>query len=264
MLIKKFYLPLAAKFSLSRSNKIVTHGNTLVQQDIAGAVKKPGQCFLAFTLACVFSLYPTHTVRASESDILAEDEPKVTYYIDDASQLSRTARDEINNQLADLETRTGYKLVVVTTRKLEFDPDAFSFSEKVFKKWHRSDGGDKNGLLLVITAGKDGALIGGNSFTKAVGDDLIDSVVGDNIPYYTEEEKFNEATLSSINRIVNVLDGKNDPGAPRRIENTRKRTYKTKEETDRVKPVTGTIVVTLLLIAFVVPMLQFYGYVSKD
>merc|ERR1739848_190881 len=104
--------------------------------------------------------------------------------------------------------------------------------------------------------------MGGDSFIKGVGDDVIDSVVGDNIPVFTEEEKFNEATLSSINRIVAALDGKEDPGAPQRADSTRKRTYKTKEETARVKPVTGTIVVTLLLIAFVVPMLQFYGLVK--
>merc|ERR1740121_2623117 len=105
---------------------------------------------------------------------------------------------------------------------------------------------------------------GGSAFKKALGDDLIYSVIEDNIPIFTEEEKFNEAAMTSINRIVAVLDGKNDPGAPQRASNNRKRTYKTKEETDRVKPVTGPVVITLLFIAFVVPMLQFYGYVSKD
>jgi len=201
---------------------------------------------------------------ASEFDILAADEPKATFYLDDAGVLSRTARNEIENKLSSLAERTGYRLTVATTRKLEFDPDVFSLTEKIFGKWHKSGGGDKDGLLLMVTAGKDGALVGGTSFVKAVGDDLIDSIIGDNIPVFTEEEKFNEAILSSINRIVNVLDGKDDPGAPRKANNARKRTYKTKEETDRVKPVTGTIVLTLLLIAFVVPMLQFYGYVSKE
>jgi len=122
----------------------------------------------------------------------------------------------------------------------------------------------KNGILLVVTASKDGALVGGDSLTEKIGDDLIDSVVADNIPVFTEEEKFNEAVLSSVERIVNVLTGKNDPGAPQRSKVIRKRTYKTKEETDRVKPVTGAIVITLLVIAFVVPMLQFYGYVGED
>jgi len=201
---------------------------------------------------------------ASEFDILAAEEPKTTYYIDDASVLSKTTRDQINKELSELASSTGYKLVVATTRKLEFNPDVFSLSEKVFSKWRMSGGGDKTGLLVVVTSSKDGALIGGDSFLKAVGDDLIDSVQGDNIPILTEEEKFNEAVLSSIDRVVAVLEGKEDPGAPKRLDGMRKRTYKTKEETDRVKPVTGTIVLTLLLIAFVVPMLQFYGYVSKD
>jgi uncharacterized membrane protein YgcG len=160
--------------------------------------------------------------------------------------------------------RTGYKTLVVTTRKLEFNPDVLTFSEKVFRKWRKSEGGDKIGLLVLVTTTKEGALIGGESFVEALGDDVIDSVQGDNIPIFAEQEKFNEAVLSSINRVVAVLEGKEDPGAPQRIDNTRKRTYKTKEETDRVKPVTGTIVLTLLLIAFVVPMLQYYGYVSKD
>merc|ERR1711904_562493 len=198
-------------------------------------------------------------VNASEFDVLAENEPTSTFLIDDASVLSRTTREEIDNKLSDLETSAGYKLVLVTTRKLDFNPDAFTFSDKIFGKWHKSDGGDKNGLLLLVTAGKDGAIVGGNTFLKALGDELVDSVIGDTIPYYTEEEKYNEAAISSVNRIVMVLNGKNDPGAPQRILGTKTRTYKTREETERTKPVTGTIVLTLLAISFIVPMLQFYG-----
>merc|ERR1719188_543342 len=183
---------------------------------------------------------------ASEFDFLAEEEPKKAFYFDDANVLSRTSKDEINEKLSEINKRSGFKLVVATIRK------------------HKFDGGEKNGLLLLVTSGKEGALVGGNAFKKALGDDLIYSVIEDNIPIFTEKEKFNEAAMSSINRIVAVLDDKNDPGAPQRASNNRKRTYKTKEETDRVKPVTGPVVITLLLIAFVVPMLQFYGYVSKD
>ena len=51
---------------------------------------------------------------------------------------------------------------------------------------------------------------------------------------------------------------------PTRPDTTRKRTYRTKEETEKSKNVTSTVVVTLLIIAVVVPMLQYYGYVAKD
>merc|ERR1739848_484158 len=108
-----------------------------------------------------------------------------------------------------------------------------------------------------------GALVGGERFINALGDEIIDSIIGENIPYNTEEEKYNEAALSSVNRIVTTLSGSADPGPPQRNSAQKTRTYKTKEETERTKPVTATIVLTLLAIAFVVPMLQFYGYVSK-
>jgi len=266
------YLCKSQKFSTSKSHvkkskenvpSISVHRTSKLQ--IASTLpKKKSSLVMPIALSCIIALEPLNAALASEFDILAADEPKTTYYIDDARVLSRTTRDEIDYKLSSLKERTGYKLLVATIRKLEFDPDIFSFSEKVIGKWRKSGGDDKTGLLVIVTANKDGALVGGDSFVKAVGDELIDSVQGDNIPIFTEEEKFNEAALSSINRVVAVLDGKEDPGAPRRVNDTRIRTYKTKEETDRVKPVTGTIVLTLLLIAFVVPMLQYYGYVNKD
>lgn len=52
--------------------------------------------------------------------------------------------------------------------------------------------------------------------------------------------------------------------APVRQDTTRQRTYKTKEETEKSKTVTSTVVLSLLLIACVVPMLQYYGYTARD
>ena len=42
---------------------------------------------------------------------------------------------------------------------------------------------------------------------QAVGDDLVDSVVGDNIPILTEQEKFNEAVSSIVKRVSAKLTG---------------------------------------------------------
>jgi len=57
---------------------------------------------------------------------------------------------------------------------------------------------------------------------------------------------------------------KEDPGAPKKNEAVQGRTYKTKEETEKTKSVTATIVVVLLGIAVIVPMLQYYGYTAKE
>ena len=52
--------------------------------------------------------------------------------------------------------------------------------------------------------------------------------------------------------------------APKRADGNRQRTYKTKEETEKSKTVTATVVASLLIIACVVPMLQYYGYTARD
>jgi hypothetical protein len=42
---------------------------------------------------------------------------------------------------------------------------------------------------------------------QAVGDDIIDSIVGDNIPVLTEDEKYNETVTSSASRIRAAIKG---------------------------------------------------------
>ena len=61
-----------------------------------------------------------------------------------------------------------------------------------------------------------------------------------------------------------LLLGQPVPAAPARKDANRKRTYKTRAETDKNRNVTATIVLTLLAISVVVPMLQYYGYTSDD
>ena len=63
---------------------------------------------------------------------------------------------------------------------------------------------------------------------QAVGDSLVESIVTDNIPILTEQEKFNETAVSSVKRIAAVLRGQEDPGPPERADTTRTRTFKTK------------------------------------
>jgi uncharacterized membrane protein YgcG len=177
--------------------------------------------------------------------------------------LNKTTRKSVAEELKRLEEETGFRLEVATVRKLEFESDAFAFGDKLVGKWFPG-AKDNKGVLLVVTAGKDGALTGGPAFMEAVGDALIDSVVGDNVSILTEEEKYNEAVASSVTRVSAVLSGKADPGPPVREERVRKRTYKTKSETASTRPATATIVLTLLGISVVVPMLQYFGYTNED
>ena len=54
-----------------------------------------------------------------------------------------------------------------------------------------------------------------------------------------------------------------DAGGPKFQENKRESNFKTKEETEEKRGQFTTVVGGLLVIAFVVPMAQYYAYVSK-
>jgi uncharacterized protein len=202
---------------------------------------------------------------ANEFDIISEPTPTSQFYIDDANALSKTTKSEVQQKLKTLQIVTGYRLELVTVRKLEFESDPFAYSEKVLSTWYPTpEEGEKKGILTVVTTAKEGAIVGDLAFINAVGEELIDSIVGDNIPIYTEEEAYNQTVLSSIDRIIAKLNGDVVPEAPQRADTTRKRNFKTKEETENSKQVTSTVVITLLVIAVVVPMLQYYGYTARD
>ncbi|EFN54260.1 hypothetical protein CHLNCDRAFT_58309 [Chlorella variabilis] len=245
-----------------------------------GPVQELGRKAAAAAAAALLAAAPlSGAALAGEFDLLAEGTPS-TYVLDDAAVLNKTTKKTVGDQLKALEDATGYHLEVATVRRLEFENDTFAFGDKLVSKWYPGAAKDKAGVLIVVSAGKDGALTGGDAFMSALGDDLIDSVVGENIPILTGEEKYNETVTSSVSRVVARLTGKEDPGPPFRQEFRRERTYKTKAETEAKKPVTATIVVTLLVISgtrpglgcrgratvtrLVVPMLQYYGYTNKD
>merc|ERR1712187_592843 len=64
--------------------------------------------FIALGATILFLGNPIRISNATEFDILAEEEPKSVYYIDDASVLSRSSREEINSKLSGLNSRTGF------------------------------------------------------------------------------------------------------------------------------------------------------------
>ncbi|KAI8475847.1 MAG: hypothetical protein J3K34DRAFT_403008 [Monoraphidium minutum] len=229
----------------------------------APAVADVAKRVAAAGAAALLAFAPAAPSLANEFDILSEPTLSGTYYLDDASVLSKSTRSEINKKLRLLETVTGYRVNIVTVRKLEFETDAYAFADKALENWYGKDV-DKKGVVLMVTSGKEGAVTGGAGFVDALGEDLLDSIASDNIPIFAEEEKFNAAITTSVERIDAKLNGNAVPEAPRRNDAVRQRTYKTKEETEKSKTVTSTVVLTLLLIACIVPMLQYYGYTARD
>jgi len=217
--------------------------------------------------AASLALGAPDVATAAELEILQTPAPAALkgYIVDDSQLLSRAASGSINSRLKELEETTGYHVNVITVRKLVFEQDPFAFGDKVLETWYPTleDGNNKGNLLLVKNT-KEGAIVGGPAFLKGVGNDVLDSILSKNIPINLDEEKYGEALTSSVDRIVAALEGKADPGPPAKYEKSREKTYKTKEETNEKREVFSNVVIGLLVISFVVPMVQYFGYVAGD
>ncbi|KAI3871885.1 hypothetical protein MKX03_012921 [Papaver bracteatum] len=224
-----------------------------------------GLAALALSLAINFaSPVLLNNANASEFDIINEGPPTESYCVDDAGVLSRVTKSDLRRLLTDLETRKNIHINFVTVRKLTSKADAFEYADQLLEKWYPTveQGGNK-AVVVLVTSQKEGAITGGPDFIKAVGDTILDSTVSENLPVLATEEKYNEAIYSSAKRLVAAIDGLPDPGGPKFNENKRESNYKSREETDEKRGQFTLVVGGLLVIAFVVPMAQYYAYVSR-
>ena len=217
--------------------------------------------------AASLALGAPDVATAAELEILQTPAPAALkgYIVDDSQLLSRAASGSINSRLKELEETTGYHVNVITVRKLVFEQDPFAFGDKVLETWYPTlEEGNNKGNLLLVKNTKEGAIVGGPAFLKGVGNDVLDSILSKNIPINLDEEKYGEALTSSVDRIVAALEGKADPGPPVKYEKSKEKTYKTKEETNEKREIFSNVVIGLLVISFVVPMVQYFGYVAGD
>ncbi|GMI65323.1 thylakoid lumen protein 18.3 [Hibiscus trionum] len=224
-----------------------------------------GLAALAISLALNFSpVLLTGNAMASEFDVINDGPPKESYVVDDANVLSRVTRSDLKRLLSDLESRKNFHINFVTVRKLTSKADAFEYADQVLEKWYPTlEEGSNKGIVVLVTSQKEGAVTGGPAFIEAVGENILDATVTENLPVLATEEKYNEAIYSSAKRLVAAIDGLPDPGGPTFKDNKRESNFKSREETEEKRGQFSLVVGGLLVIAFVVPMAQYYAYVSK-
>ncbi|XP_057513035.1 UPF0603 protein At1g54780, chloroplastic-like [Actinidia eriantha] len=242
--------------SINQSFRIPKTWFSHVQQGLAA---------LALSLALNFCpILNTGSAFASEFDVLSDRPPEETYVVDDAGVLSRVTKSDLKRLLSDLESRKNFHINFITVRKLTSKADAFEYADQVLERWYPTiEDGSNKGIVVLVTSQKEGAITGGPDFVKAVGDSILDATVSENLPVLATEEKYNEAVYSSAKRLVAAIDGLPDPGGPQFKDNKRESNFKTKEETEEKRGQFTLVVGGLLVIAFVVPMAQYYAYVSK-
>ena len=186
----------------------------------------------------------------------------LTWVIDQAEVISRVNEGKISSALEKLATQTGNEVRFVTIRRLDYGETPESFTKALFEKWFPTKEAQANQTILMIDTLSNGtAIVTGDKVKSLMNDEIADSVAnGTLIAPLREGEKYNQAFLDASDRLVAVLAGEPDPGAPKIATTvTVDRTYKTAEETNTSN---ATIwVIGLLLAATIIPMATYYLYV---
>lgn len=66
---------------------------------------------------------------------------------------------------------------------LQSKADAFEYADQVLEKWYPTlEDGKNKGIVVLVTSQKEGAVTGGPAFIEAVGENILDATVSENLP----------------------------------------------------------------------------------
>lgn len=102
----------------------------------------------------------------------------------------------------------------------------------------------------------------GGAVSSVLGEERAVSVAEETFGVKAGEEQYGGAWLDVCNRLIAVLGGGEDPGAPQVGNREVVGKFKTKDETKSSRGKYVAVVVAVLVIAFVAPLLQTYWYVK--
>ncbi|WP_017662221.1 photosystem II repair protein Psb32 [Baaleninema simplex] len=184
-----------------------------------------------------------------------------TWVIDDGNAISRINESQLSKAFDKLRQDTETEVRAVTIRHLDYGETIESFTNALFEKWFPTPEAQANQVLLALDVVTNNAAIRvGEAAAETLNPEIAESVAQETLLYpLIEGDKYNEAFLDAKDRLVAVLSGEPDPGAPDLNNTVRvEGTFATAEETEAQKSNSTTVVVVLLIAATVIPMVTYF------
>lgn len=76
-----------------------------------------------------------------------------------------------------------WNLHVLGNACLQSKADAFEYADQVLERWYPTvEEGNNKGIVVLVTSQKEGAATGGPAFVQAVGENILDATVAENLP----------------------------------------------------------------------------------
>lgn len=215
---------------------------------VVGVVVGPAQAIAPFQVP---------TVSAGEA----------TWLVDEADLISRINEGKIAGRLSKLADQSGQEVRLVTIRHFDYGETIQTFTDKLFKRWYPDAEDQANQVLLVLDeVTKTVGIRVGEGAAVLLPEDLATSVAQETVLIpLLQGDKYNQALLDGTDRLVAVLSGQPDPGAPvfnEAFDTLSESTFASAETTEENRGNNAVLLIVLLVLATVIPMATYYWYVG--
>jgi uncharacterized protein len=223
-------------------------GLTLALLLVIGGVVAPADAIATFQLP---------TISAGES----------TWLLDDAGIISRINENKISSRLGNLAEATGNEVRLVTIRHLDYGETVQTFTDKLFERWYPTPADQANQTLVLLDeVTKTVGIRVGETSATLLPEDVATSVAQETVLVpLLQGDRYNQALLDATDRLVAVLSGQADPGAPvlgNSFDSLSESTFTSAEATEENRGNNAVVLIVLLVLATVIPMATYFWYVG--
>lgn len=184
----------------------------------------------------------------------------VANVIDESGSLTKSSINFIEKSLSNLKEAGSGDIYFVSIRSLPFEQTPREYAKELFDKW----GLDQKDIVVVLAnkIAKAGIFYG--TQVNSLSEKTVKSIGEETYSFKAKEEQYGSAAIDVNNRLVSILSNKGDPGPPQISRDNDSSNFKTAKKTEEQRSKYIAIIVILLVIAFVVPMFQFFWYVKDE
>jgi uncharacterized membrane protein YgcG len=180
--------------------------------------------------------------------------------VDETGTLTKSSISYIEKSLNKIRENKQTEVYFVSIRNLPYGTDPREYAKDLFQKWEL--GSNDVIVVLVNKLAKAGIYYGNQVNTLT--DEIVQSICNETYSFKAKDEQYSSAALDVNNRLVSILLEKGDPGSPTINRLNSSGNFKTAKKTEESRSKYIAIIAILLIIAFVVPMVQFFYYVKDE
>lgn len=188
------------------------------------------------------------------------DVPTTNKIFDESGTLTKSSISYIEKTFRNLKTLTGTDVYFVSIKSLPYEMTAEEYAGEIYKKWNLAE---KDIVVVLVNKIARAGIYMGNDVSTLT-KDTATSIAEETYPFKAKESQYSSAAIDVANRLTSILSNKGDPGAPTTTQASNSSNFKSAKATEEKRSKYVAIIIVLLVIAFVIPMVQFFWYVKDE